>query len=82
MWDKAKIDPLPERVYSPGDAWFSSTDGEHDAVSYVHFPVMHFKVYAELGRLLAEYYSDSPVPTPPAAERSKGGGAVPSVTLS
>ena len=65
MWDKAKIDPLPERVYGPGDAWFSSTDGEHDAVSYVHFPVMKFAVYRELGRLLAEYYADSPVEAPP-----------------
>lgn len=79
LWDKVKLDPLPERVYGPGDAWFSSTDGEHDAVSYVHFPTMKFAVYRELGRLLTEYYSDSPVPTPPAAERSKGGGAVPSV---
>lgn len=65
MWDKTKIDPLPERVYGPGDAWFSSTDGEHDAVSYVHFPVMKFAVYRELGRLLAEYYADSPVEAPP-----------------
>ena len=65
MWDKAKIDPLPERVYGPGDAWFSSTDGEHDAVSYVHFPVMKFAVYRELGRLLAEYYADSPAEAPP-----------------
>lgn len=74
MWDKTKIDPLPERVYGPGDAWFSSTDGLHDGVGYVHFPRMVFPIYRELGRLLAEYYSDSPVPTPPAAERSKGGG--------
>ena len=65
LWDKVKLDPLPERVYAPGDAWFSSTDGEHDAVSYVHFPVMRFKVYAELGRLLAEYYADSPAEAPP-----------------
>ena len=42
MWDKTKLDTMPERVYGPGDAWFSSTDGEHDAVSYVHFPLMAF----------------------------------------
>ena len=65
MWDKTKLDTMPERVYGPGDAWFSSTDGEHDAVSYVHFPVMRFKVYAELGRLLTLYYADSPAETPP-----------------
>lgn len=65
IWDKTKLDPLPERVYAPGDAWFSSTDGEHDAVSYVHFPVMKFAVYRELGRLLAEYYADSPAEAPP-----------------
>lgn len=65
IWDKAKLDTMPERVYGPGDAWFSSTDGEHDAVSYVHFPVMRFKVYAELGRLLTLYYADSPAEAPP-----------------
>ena len=65
IWDKTKLDPLPERVYAPGDAWFSSTDGEYDALSYVHFPVMKFAVYRELGRLLAEYYADSPVEAPP-----------------
>lgn len=69
MWDKVKIDPLPERTYGPGDAWFSSTDGTHDAVSYVHFPHMDFPVYRELDRLLSEYYADNPVSTaPPAAE--------------
>lgn len=82
MWDKTMLDTMPPRVYKAGDAWFSSTDGEHDAVSYVHFPVMQFPIYRELGRLLAEYYSDSPVPTPPAAERSEGGEAVPSVNQS
>ena len=69
MWDKVKIDPLPERTYGPGDAWFSSTDGTHDAVSYVHFPRMDFPAYRELGRLLSEYYADNPASTtPPAAE--------------
>ena len=65
LWDKVKLDPLPERVYGPGDAWFSSTDGEHDAVSYVHFPLMDFPVYKELGRLLTLYYEDDPEGAPP-----------------
>ena len=68
LWDKVKLDPLPERTYGPGDAWYSSTDGVHDAVSCVHFPRMDFPVYKELGRLLSEYYSDSPDDAPPAAE--------------
>ena len=68
LWDKAKLETMPERVYGPGDAWFSSTDGVHDNVSYVHFPRMDFLVYKELGRLLSEYYKDNPHTTPPAAE--------------
>lgn len=68
MWDTVKIDPLPERVYGPGDAWFSSTDGVHDAVSCVHFPRMDFPIYKELGRLLSEYYDNDPISAPPAAE--------------
>lgn len=68
IWDKTKLDPLPERTYGPGDAWFSSTDGIHDAVSYVHFPRMDFPVYQALGQLLSEYYDNDPVSSPPAAE--------------
>lgn len=68
LWDKTKLDSMPDRVYSPGDAWFSSTDGVHDAVNYVHFPRMDFQVYRELGRLLTEYYNDDSISTPPAAE--------------
>ena len=57
MWDTEKLDNfVGDRVYQPGDAWFSSTDGVHDAVSYVHFPHMQFPVYKELGTLLQEYY--------------------------
>lgn len=56
MWDSEKLKDMPPRVYAPGDAWFSSTDGLHDSVSFVHFPVMDFPVYRELGRLLEEYY--------------------------
>lgn len=67
LWDKVKLDPLPERTYGPGDAWFSSTDGVHDAVSCVHFPHMEFPVYRELGKLFSKYYNDDPVSAPPAA---------------
>ena len=57
IWDAEKLTELSTgRVYSAGDAWFSSTDGEHDAVSYVHFPQMEFPAYKELRRLLAIYY--------------------------
>ena len=57
MWGSDKLkDFSAGRVYGAGDAWFSSTDGTHDEVSYVHFPVMNFLVYRELGRLLEQYY--------------------------
>ena len=57
MWDGEKLSNFStDRVYGPGDAWFSSTDGIHDAVSFIHFPHMQFPVYKELGRLLQEYY--------------------------
>lgn len=59
MWPGPDLEILAiARRYVPGDAWFSSTDGEHDAPSYVHFPHMEFAVYRELGRLLREYYGD------------------------
>ena len=57
LWDSDKLKDFNNgRIYNAGDAWFSSTDGIHDSVSYVHFPLMNFKVYAELGRLLTAYY--------------------------
>lgn len=57
MWSGPDLEILAvARRYTPGDAWFSSTDGEHDAPGYVHFPHMKFAVYRELGRLLREYY--------------------------
>ncbi|MCD8131936.1 MAG: hypothetical protein LUE16_11805 [Lachnospiraceae bacterium] len=56
LWDSDKLKDLPERVYNAGDAWFSSTDGVHDRVSYVHFPVMRFPVYSVLGEYLDIYY--------------------------
>lgn len=59
MWPGPSLETLAvARKYVPGDVWFSSTDGEHDAPSYVHFPHMDFAVYKELGRLLREYYGD------------------------
>lgn len=59
MWPGPDLEILAiARRYVPGDAWFSSTDGEHDAPSYVRFPHMKFAVYRELGRLLREYYGD------------------------
>lgn len=57
MRDAEKVKDMPARTYGPGDAWFSSTDGIHDRVSFVHFPVMSFPVYGEMGRLLNLYYS-------------------------
>lgn len=59
IWDSSKLENFPERVYSAGDCWFSSTDGEHDDVAFCHFPHMRFPVYRELGRLLKEYYGES-----------------------
>lgn len=80
LWNADKLENLPERTYQPGEAWFSSTDGKHDEVSFVRFPQMNFPIYKELGRLLKEYYAgrgsggeaEREPPEPPAA---KGGGA-------
>lgn len=58
LWDKEKIESLPDRVYGPGDAWFSSTDGIHNLVSSVHFPNLEFPVYRELGNALKFYYTN------------------------
>lgn len=55
MWDSTKLENFPERVYNAGDCWFSSTDGEHDDVTFAHFPHMRFPVYRELGNLLKRY---------------------------
>lgn len=57
LWRAEKLENLPDKTYQPGDAWFSSTDGVHDEVSFVRFPQMNFPIYKELGRLLKEYYS-------------------------
>lgn len=58
IWNSEGLKPLNVgRAYGAGDCWFSSTDGVHDMPGYLHFPVMEFEVYAELGRLLNEYYA-------------------------
>lgn len=57
IWNSSKLKNFPERIYSAGDCWFSSTDGEHDDVSFCHFPHLEFAAYRELGRLLNEYYN-------------------------
>lgn len=57
LWGPEKLENLPDRTYQPGDAWFSSTDGKHDEVSFVQFPQMNFPIYKELGRYLKEYYT-------------------------
>lgn len=60
LWDSRVIDNMPERVYRPGDAWFTSEDGVHDAITFVHFPYFapDFGEYGELSQLLRAYYSE------------------------
>lgn len=59
MWDSDKLEALQsDRIFCPGDAWLSSQDGTHDFPAFVHFPVLDFAVYSELGRLLEMYYGD------------------------
>lgn len=59
IWDRMSFEAVSRLpAGKQGDAWFSSTDGEHETVSRVHFPRMKFPVYKELGRLLTEYYKD------------------------
>lgn len=60
LWPAEKLEAMnANREYGPGDAWFSSMDGVHEAVGYVHFPRLEFPVYAELGRLLGDYYAET-----------------------
>ena len=57
IWDAEKLESVAtDRDYMAGDAWFSSTDGEHELLSSVHFPVMNFPIYRQLGTLLTTYY--------------------------
>lgn len=58
IWDSVKLENFNDnRVYSPGDCWFSSTDGIHDAVSMTHFPHLDFPAYRALGQALTDYYT-------------------------
>lgn len=58
LWNSEMLEGFSSgRIYKAGDAWFSSTDGIHDMPAYVHFPVMEFGEYRELGRLLEQYYA-------------------------
>ena len=58
IWNSEQLKSLNVgHIYGAGDCWFSSTDGVHDAPCYLHFPNMEFEVYAELGRLMTEYYA-------------------------
>jgi len=58
MWNDMAKD-FPERTYTAGQCWFSSTDGIHDSITYAQFPNMGgIKLYAELRKLLNAYYSD------------------------
>lgn len=56
LWDSQKLKTIPERIYQPGDAWFSSTDGIHENITFVQFPDLQFNVYQELGNLLVDYH--------------------------
>lgn len=56
LWSADKLEVMLERGhYNPGEAWFSSTDGVNDNVTFVRFPRMEFPVYRELARLLRLY---------------------------
>ena len=58
IWNSERLKALNVgRTYGAGDCWFSSTDGVHDTPGCLHFPNMEFEVYAELGRLMTEYYA-------------------------
>lgn len=59
LWDSSQIDALPERLYKPGDAWFSSTDGINDNPMYVEFPELLFEEYAVLQGLISDYSMNS-----------------------
>lgn len=57
IWDSELLNNLNSgRTFQPGDAWYSSTDGVNDMPCYVHFPIMEFPIYKELGKLIESYY--------------------------
>lgn len=56
LWGADKLEAMTDKGhYAPGEAWFSSTDGVNDDVTFVRFPKLDFAVYSELGRLLRLY---------------------------
>lgn len=57
VWDSSRFESMPQRIYGPGDAWFTSEDGVHDNVTFAHFPVFApgFGEYRVLGELLTAY---------------------------
>ena len=66
IWDVSKFENQRERAYTAGEAWFTSTDGEHDNnVYFIKFSNIQFPLYRELGRALKEYYE---------SERNDDGG--------
>ena len=61
IWDVSKFENQRERAYTAtaGEAWYTSTDGEHDNnVYFIKFPNIQFPLYRELGRALKEYYEN------------------------
>lgn len=59
LWSADKLEAMLDRGhYNPGEAWFSSTDGVNDNVTFVRFPRLEFPVYRELARLLRLYGGD------------------------
>lgn len=56
LWGAGKVEGMVEADYKPGDAWFTTTDSKHEAITSVHFPHIDFPAYGELGRLLREYH--------------------------
>lgn len=57
LWDNVQLEKFQDgQTYKAGDAWFSSPDGVNDNVQPVHFPIMDFDVYKQLGRQLSLYY--------------------------
>lgn len=62
VWDGSRFESMPQRIYGPGDAWFTSEDGVHDNVTFAHFPVFGsgFGEYRVLGELLSAYEEDRP----------------------
>lgn len=71
LWSPDKLEAMLERTFGPGEAWFSSTDGVHDDVSFVRFPRMDFPAYRELGRLLRDYETARAAATSGAEEQRR-----------